>query len=430
MTKTSMAALLLGAFGSLLGGCGGGGGSSSGQAQVRLVHVSPGTDNVSVTFDSATAATSLKYHDATSYQTINEGTPELKIKSVATDATFVDTTVTLVKDTHYSFYVYGGASSVSVVQLSDETANAASGKFRLRFSHTATGLGSMDVYLLSAGSTVASSTPVYSGLAYATTSTLSDYSSGDFNIVLTPSGTKEIIYDSGKQKLAEKSKMTLLIFATGSGKLANVALVFDDGSGTTTFADSALSRFKFMNAGSDLQSADVLIDGSVTLANIPFGSQSSYGSISAGDRNVKIQASGTPGAYLYDQAQTFSAAYDYSLVAYSVAGTGAVSTFALQDNNIPPASGKAKLRVVNASSDSTVYDTYVNYSKFLSAVVQATGSAYQELDGGTYVLSFAPTGTTAQAATLTGQALDATHVYTVYVYGRSGAAAAVLVKDR
>jgi hypothetical protein len=69
-----MAALLLGAFGSLLGGCGGGG-SSSGQAQVRLVHVSPGTDNVSVTFDSATAATSLKYHDATSYQTINEGTP-------------------------------------------------------------------------------------------------------------------------------------------------------------------------------------------------------------------------------------------------------------------------------------------------------------------------------------------------------------------
>ena len=70
-------------------------------------------------------------------------------------------------------------------------------------------------------------------------------------------------------------------------------------------------------------------------------------------------------------------------MAYSVAGTGAVSTFALQDNNIPPASGKAKLRVVNASSDSTVYDTYINYSKFLSAVVQATGSAYQELDGGT-----------------------------------------------
>ena len=395
------------------------------------MHVSPGTDSVSVTFGSATAATSLKYHDATSYQTINEGTPELKIKSAATDATFVDTTVTLVKDTHYSFYVYGGGtSSVSVVQLSDETAGAASSKFRLRFSHTATGLGSMDVYLLSAGSTVVSSTPVYSGLAYATSTAFSDYSSGDFNIVLTPSGTKEIIYDSGKQKLAEKSKMTLLIFATGSGKLANVALVLDDGSGTTNFADSTLSRFKFMNAGTDLQSADVLIDGSVTLANIPYGSHSSYGSISAGDRNVKIQASGTPGAYLYDQAQTFSAAYDYSLVAYSVAGTGAVSTFALQDNNIPPASGKAKLRVVNASSDSTVYDTYVNYSKFLSAVVPATGSAYQELDGGTYVLSFAPTGTTAQAATLTGQALDATHVYTVYVYGRSGAAAAVLFEDR
>jgi hypothetical protein len=45
------------------------------------------------------------------------------------------------------------------------------------------------------------------------------------------------------------------------------------------------------------------------------------------------------------------------------------------------------------------------------------------------VLSFNASGTSAQAVTLAGQELDAAHVYTVYVYGRNGSAAAVLVRD-
>jgi hypothetical protein len=426
-----MPVLILAAVGLSLGGCGGGGSADDGgQAHVRVIHVSPATDSVSVAFGSSTFTSSLKYHTATSYQDVAEGTPELKIQSLVTGAAFVDANVTLTKDIHYTFFVYGGGTSVSTTQFSDETGDAASGKFRLRLAHFGTGLGSVDVYLLPTGSTVATSTPTYSNLAYTANIAFSDYSSGDFGIVLTPAGAKEVIYESGKQKFAEKSKVTLAVFAAGSGKLANVALVLNDGSGTTTFVDNLDARFRFIHTATDLQTADVLVDGSLTLANIPYGSQSSYSSTGAGSHNFRIQSSDTPGAYLYDQTLTLGAALDYSFVAYSTPGTGAVSIFTLEDNNLPPSSGKAKLRVVNAGSDSTAYDTYVNYSKLLSAVGQATGSAYQQLDSGTYVLSFSPAGTTTQAATLTAQTLDATHVYTVYVFGRSGAAAAVLVKDK
>ena len=410
-----------------LTGCGGGG--SADKAQVRFVHVSPGTDNLNATFDSATAASSLKYHDATSYQGIDAGSPEFKVQSVSTGATLVDATVTLTKDTHYTFFVYGGGTLVHAASLTDDTSDASSGKFKMRFSHSATGIGSLDIYLLSTGSSINDSTPAYSGMGYAANTGFIEYSSGDYTIVVAPAGSKEIVYDSGTQNLTGNSKVTLLIFATGSAKLVNAALLRDDGSGTTTFVDSLHARFKFMNAGIDLHAADVLIDGSATLAAIPYGGQSSYGSISSGARNIKIQASSAPGAYVYDQSQTLSAAYDYSLVIYSVTGTTAASLFALQDNNLPPASGKAKLRVVNAGSDSIAYDAYANYNKLLSAIAQATGSAYQELDSGTYVLSFAPSGTTTQTTTLSGQTLDATHVYTAYVYGRAGATAAVLIQD-
>jgi Domain of unknown function (DUF4397) len=420
MTLTIALALLLGACG---------GGSDSNRAQIRFVNVSPGTDSVNFSFADATAASAIAYHSASAYQGVDAGSPEFKVKSTTTGATLVDQTVTIAKGTHYTFLIYGGGTAVSAASLVDDIEDASSGKFKMRLSHSATGAGSLDVYLLSSGTSVNDSTPAYSAIGYAANTGFSEYSSGSYNIVLAPTGTKEVIYDSGSQKLSEKTKLTLLIFATGSGKLVNAALLLDDGSATTNFADNLYSRFKFINAGTNLRTADVLLDGSVALANIPYGGVSSYATIGTGARNVKIEASSTPGAYLYDHAQTLSAGEDYSLVAYSVAGTSSANLFALKDNNLPPTSGKAKLRVVNASSDNTSYDAYIDYGKAVPGLAPATGSAYQELDGGTYVLSFAATGSTNQVVTLTGQALDAAHVYTVYVYGQTSAVAAVLVKD-
>ena len=173
---------------------------------------------------------------------------------------------------------------------------------------------------------------------------------------------------------------------------------------------------------------DVLIDATVALADVPYGGVAAYGPVAAGSRNFKIQASSAPGAYVYDQNQTMNAGADQSLVAYSIQGTGSAGLIALQDNNLPPPSGKAKLRIVNAGSDDTAYDVYVNASQLLSAIAQGTASAYQELDGATYTLSFSPTGTTTPAASLAAP-LDAGRVYTIYIYGRSGSTAVVLTND-
>ena len=115
-------------------------------------------------------------------------------------------------------------------------------------------------------------------------------------------------------------------------------------------------------------------------------------------------------------------------MAYSIQGTGTAGVLALQDNNLPPASGRAKLRIVNVGSDGTAYDAYINYSKLLSGIAPATGSGYQEVDAATCAVGFSPAGTTTQAAMLTAE-LDAGHVYTIYVYGRNGSAAAVLTRD-
>ena len=100
----------------------------------------------------------------------------------------------------------------------------------------------------------------------------------------------------------------------------------------------------------------------------------------------------------------------------------------MPDNNLPPLSGKIKLRIVNASSDTTAYDAYANTTKLVSGLAQGTASSYQVLDAGTYALAFNPAGT-ATAATTVNATLEAGKVYTIYAYGRTGSAQAVLTND-
>jgi hypothetical protein len=411
-----------------LGGCGGGGDQTFADGYYRFVHVALATDTVSIAADGKTIVSTLKYHAATPYIQLGWGLPKITVQSANSGATYADAQVPVAGAAHYSYFLYGGGSSPTILSLRDDTSDADSGKFNLRSINLATGSGSLDIYLLDIGATADANAATISYLASGTSSAFAQYTTGNYHIVVTPAGSKEVIYDSGEQALSGNSKVTLVVFATGSGKLVNAALMREDGGGTTNFVDNSLARFKFVGAAADVQPLDLLIDGSVTLANVPYGGLSAYARVAAGSRNFKIQASNAPGSYVTDQNQTMNPAYDHSLVTYSIPGTGAVSMFTLQDNNLPPASDKLKLRIVNAGSDGTAYDVYSNFTKLVTNIAQGTGSSYLDLDGAIYTLTFSPAGTTNQAATIIAT-LEAGRVYTIYTYGRSGSVAAVLTTD-
>jgi hypothetical protein len=408
--------------------CGGQGDSSKVNGNIRFVHVSTETDPVNISYDSTTVVSSLGYHGASTYQALDYGSHEIKVQSAASGAVYSDAQMTVVPAAFYTYLLYGGGSSMVTLVLADAVSDAASGKFNLRAVNVATGIGSVDIYLLSVGSTIDQVAPTFSGVTYGGTAAFTQFATGDYDLVVARAGSKDVIYEMGKQTMAANAKVTLLVYATGSGKLANGALLYNDTSGTTTFIDGLLARFKFVNAATDLGSVDLLVDGTAALANVPYGLLSAYNGIAAGSRNFKIQASSAPGAYVYNQNKTLGSGTDNSLVAYSVQGTGNAGLIALADNNLPPVSGKAKLRLVNASSDTTAYDAYVNFAKLLSGLAQGTASAYQQLDPGTYTVTFTPAATTTQAASVTLQ-LDAGHVYTVYTYGRVSSLAAVTTTD-
>src|SRR5262249_34980587 len=150
-------------------------------------------------------------------------------------------------------------SSMSTLLLTDTIADAASGKFNLRAVNVATGIGSVDMYLLPVGSTIDQASPTFSSIAYGASVAFSQFATGDYDLVVTRAGVKDVVYDSGKQTMAANAKVALLIYATGSGKLANGALLYTDSTGTTTFVDSSQARFKFVNAATDVGAVDLLV---------------------------------------------------------------------------------------------------------------------------------------------------------------------------
>jgi len=151
----SVAVIVAVALALLLAACKGGGGDTSNlKANIRFVHVSPDTDAVNIIYDSATVVTSLGYHGATPYQALDWGSKEVKVQSAATGATYSDATISPTFQGYYTYLLFGGGSSMSTLLMSDSVADADSGKFYLRAANVATGIGSVDIYLLSAGTTI------------------------------------------------------------------------------------------------------------------------------------------------------------------------------------------------------------------------------------------------------------------------------------
>jgi hypothetical protein len=413
-----------------LGGClNGSGNQTFADGFYRFVHVSPGADTVSISVNGANTVPTLSYHAATSYNQLAWGTPTIVVKStVAGGPTYVSTNIPVAGEGHYTYFLYGGGASTVGLSLRDDVSDAGSGQFLLRSVNLATGIAPVDIYLLAQGASLATSTPIFTASSYGANNLFTQFAIGDYNLVVTPTGTKTVIYDSGKQGFTQNTKATLLLYATGSGALVNGALLYNGTTGPTTFVDNPAARFRFLAATFDVPVIDLLIDAAVAVGNASYGGLSAYASLAAGNRNFKIQPTPTPGAYIFDQNGAISGGFDYSLAAYSVPGTGAAGLMALQDNNLPPPTGKVTLRIVNAGSDTTAYDLYANTTKLVSGIPQAAATTYQVLDAGDYTLAFNLAGTTTVAASATAT-LAAGHVYTIYAYGRLGASQAALATD-
>ena len=428
--------LCLCAVAAVLPGCntGNGVGATAITTRVRVVNLIPNAAGITLTLDTdAPVVTGLGFQQLTQYLNVNPGLREFKVSVDGGATTLIATTQGLATGTDYTLIVFGAVEAANMLLEPDIKLSVLNGgTFFLRFIDLAAVAGGIDVYLTPLGADISATAPVIANATYGGATSFMPVTTGNFQLRVTPNGTKEVIFDSGKTlNFGDKTLVQAVAFGKGSSKLVNVAILNLDQDGTGQVVDNLLAEFKLTNASSVGSPLNVFVDGALALANVPFAGVSNYEKVVAGTRTISIQSAATPGANLLTLTPSLAPATDTSIVVSGPAG--ALQGLVLTDNNLPSAAGRARVRFVNASPDLASVDVYVNFVKQFSAVTANSASPYAELvadtTGTAYEFDFNLAGTTTPVLMLPNVLIVAGKTYTVYVVGQGAARQGVVVGD-
>ena len=419
-----------------LAGCdsGNGVGATPNATRLRVVNLVPNATFITLTLDNdAPVVTGLGFQQLTSYLQVTGGVREFKVSFDNNQTFIIDQSFPIVIGADNTFVVSGPVEETfGKLILDTQLFLPNGGTFDVRALNTATGSILLDVYLTPPGTDLAATAPSIPNVPVGPVTAFFVVNTGDYELRVTPAGTKEVIYDTGVLSFADKTFSQFVIYSTGSSRLVDVARLNIDSNGTGQVMPSTLAEFKLLNASSLASPINVLLDGNLVLANVPFGGVSSYQITSAGAHQIQVQAASTPGANLLTIPVNLGPASDTSV---AVSGSaGALQGLVLSDNNLPAGISHARIRFVNASPDFPALDVYINFVAQFTNVATNSTSPYTEIQadlsgGTTYEFDFNLAGTTNRVVSVPGVVVTANKTYTVYVVGSGAAAQGVVVAD-
>jgi uncharacterized protein DUF4397 len=417
----------------VLSGCSKSSNNSGGDAQIRVVNAffeAPSLDYVAA---GTTLAAALPFQGLKPYQGVSNGTQTFTVTVTGAGTPLVNQTNVANGGANYTYVVYGPLTSVGTILTLDSFNDPGNGFYAVRVMNTAAGIGPIDVYLTPPRADLTVAAPTVAGVGYGTTSLYIAVPIGaNFEIRITPTGTKQVIYDSAPKLFAEHSGTTILAYSKGSGTLVNVALLNSDNAGSGVLVDNLVAQYKVINASLVASSLNIFIDGNLQLSNIPYTGVSNYQQTATGAHAITVQAQATPGATLLTLNPTLSAATDTSIALVGPAGS--MNGVVLLDDNQPPATGSAGVRFVNTSANVATVDVFVNFSKQVTGLAMNTASPYlnltaSALTGTPYEFDFNVSGTVTSVLKLPGVTLLPTHKYTVYLAGPTATLQAIVTQD-
>jgi len=176
--------------------------------------------------------------------------------------------------------------------------------------------------------------------------------------------------------------------------LATVSL-FTGGCGSST------AKFRMFYAVPNGVAVDVLIDGKKVETAIQFGTAtpaSGYLSVSSGSRHVQVFPTGTTSGAYFDGTVPFNSGTPYTFLL--TGPTGSIQHQLFTDNNTPPTSTNAALRVIHASpSGPTPVDVYLSApntttlgTASISSLAFGATSSYVTVPASSYAFLVTPSG--------------------------------------
>ena len=181
----------------------------------------------------------------------------------------------------------------------------------------------------------------------------------------------------------------------------------------------APARVRVVHMSPDAPAVDVLVDGQKAIDDLAFKSATEYAALPAGRRDVQVTPADQNETAVIAVMLPLQAGQDQTVVA--VGRVAEIGALPLQDDNQPPAAGKAKVRFVHASPDAPAVDVAVAGGPVIFPNVAFKGVAgYREVDAGTYNLEVRAAGTNDVALGVPNVALQPGQIVTIFAAGLAG----------
>jgi hypothetical protein len=202
--------------------------SPSSNAQVRVVHGSPDAPAVEVLVDNASVLDSVAYLDASGYLTVPSGTRNVKVNVYGTTTTVINANVAVAKDEAYTVIATNTVAAIEPLVLTDDLTPPAAGNIKLRLVHGAPSVDLVDIYITAPGADITGLTPNLSDVDFKQNSGYLEVAAGDYQVRITPAGTKTVAIDTGALTLAAGQIRTAIAVETAGGGAPFSALLLAD----------------------------------------------------------------------------------------------------------------------------------------------------------------------------------------------------------
>ncbi|HEY7504596.1 MAG TPA: DUF4397 domain-containing protein [Gemmatimonadales bacterium] len=224
MMKNGVLRLLL-AMAALTAGCSDEGtGPEEGMARLRVVHADAQLAELDVVVDDIEMASDLSFLDASEYEELEAGTH--KVVFLTADSTLDSLQLGLAEGVDYTVFpcCFGFPNSLF---LTDDNTESTEGNAKVRVIHFATA-PPVDIYLTAPDVDLAAELPALVSLGRFGVSDYLELTSGDYQLRVTPAGTKTVLIDGGTQAVGPGEVRTVVVVdAEGGGEPFGV-LVLED----------------------------------------------------------------------------------------------------------------------------------------------------------------------------------------------------------
>ena len=210
---------------------------------------------------------------------------------------------------------------------------------------------------------------------------------------------------------------TLPILALAAFSMAFVGCSADDDNIMSDMT-APQSTVMIVHASPDAPGVDILVDDARAVQGLEFTSNTGYVPVPAGERNVKVNASGTSTTVInadltLDQNLTYTV--------FAIDSLNGISALVLVDNLAAPADGKAHVRFVHLSPNAPAVDiALVGGPAVFPNVEFGEYIDFTPLDAATYNLEVRLAGTNTVVLPLGSISLMDGKIYTVYAKGFVG----------